>query len=204
MTRTLYRALLRLYPRAFRERYQDELLETFTQARTCRRSGPLFADTFRSLLRQWVRTARGPAPSPRSSGLSFYTAPSRAIGAAVLLPGVILAGAAFGLVGIAIVNGAPSGTMQLPRVLTASPNAPLPRRAPRIGRAGALHVGSLEGLFRSLDVDGDGKLSYAELRRIVDPRLRRKLTLADVNVDGYITRDEARRWGKSLREVMSH
>jgi hypothetical protein len=53
MRRFLYRALIALHPRRFRERFGDEMLCVFDEAdgdRTAR----LFADVVLSLLRQWV------------------------------------------------------------------------------------------------------------------------------------------------------
>lgn len=53
MTRLLYRGLVRLHPRAFRERFGDEMLSVFDEAASTG-SAAFFADGLESLLRQWL------------------------------------------------------------------------------------------------------------------------------------------------------
>jgi hypothetical protein len=54
MTRTLYRFLLRLHPREFREEFAEEMLWIFDQAGHNFSAVPLFADALESLGRQWL------------------------------------------------------------------------------------------------------------------------------------------------------
>ena len=50
----LYRFLLRVHPRAFRERFADEMMATFEEAATNQSVFALFADCFISVTRQWL------------------------------------------------------------------------------------------------------------------------------------------------------
>lgn len=54
MTRSVYRALLRLHPPEFRRRFAAEMLWIFDEAAEVHGSLSLLADGFVSLLRQWV------------------------------------------------------------------------------------------------------------------------------------------------------
>ena len=59
MMRWLYLCLLRLHPRAFRERFSEEMVDIFDSEAERRRRGPLLVDALISLFRQWVlRPAR--------------------------------------------------------------------------------------------------------------------------------------------------
>ncbi|HTZ74808.1 MAG TPA: hypothetical protein VMB47_12870 [Candidatus Aquilonibacter sp.] len=53
MNRLFYRGLIRLHPRAFRERFGDEMLCIFDEASRLG-SGRFIADAFASLARQWL------------------------------------------------------------------------------------------------------------------------------------------------------
>jgi hypothetical protein len=52
--RSLYRLLVRLHPRPFRDRFETEMLLVFADAATKNREVWLIADAMRSLFRQWV------------------------------------------------------------------------------------------------------------------------------------------------------
>jgi hypothetical protein len=54
MTRTAYRALLKLHPPRFRERYAEEMAWIFDEAAATREKAFLFCDGLVSLARQWV------------------------------------------------------------------------------------------------------------------------------------------------------
>jgi hypothetical protein len=54
MTRILYRLLLRLHPRDFREEFAGEMLWIFDEAGRSFGALPLFADAVESLVRQWL------------------------------------------------------------------------------------------------------------------------------------------------------
>ena len=53
--RTLYRFLLRVHPRAFRERFAEELLWIYDKSLPQQGSPRLCADGLASLVRQWLR-----------------------------------------------------------------------------------------------------------------------------------------------------
>ena len=54
MNRTLYRRLIGLHPRAFRLRFEPELLWIFDESRDESGAAPLVYDAAISLLRQWL------------------------------------------------------------------------------------------------------------------------------------------------------
>jgi hypothetical protein len=54
MTRALYRFLLFLHPRHFRERFADEMLSIFDEIFTSRERAVLLFDALRSLAFQWL------------------------------------------------------------------------------------------------------------------------------------------------------
>lgn len=64
MTHPLYRLLLRLHPRAFRERFAPEMLWIFEESN---QPAPLLLDAALSLLRQYAR----PQPSPQPTLAGF-------------------------------------------------------------------------------------------------------------------------------------
>jgi hypothetical protein len=54
MTRILYRLLLRLHPREFREEFAGEMLWIFDESEQSLGALPLFTDALESLVRQWL------------------------------------------------------------------------------------------------------------------------------------------------------
>ena len=54
MMRALYSGLLRVHPRAFRERFANEMLCIYDEIPTKAERGPLFYDALRSLAVQWL------------------------------------------------------------------------------------------------------------------------------------------------------
>jgi hypothetical protein len=54
MTRRLYRFLLSLHPREFREEFAEEMLWIFDEAGRAVGALPLLADALESLVRQWL------------------------------------------------------------------------------------------------------------------------------------------------------
>jgi hypothetical protein len=54
MIRAVYSALLRLHPRAFRDRFAGEMLCIFDEIPVNTERAPLFYDALRSLLVQWL------------------------------------------------------------------------------------------------------------------------------------------------------
>lgn len=54
MTRMLYRWMVCLHPRAFRQEFAADMMWIFDEASTADGVGPLFADGLVSLARQWL------------------------------------------------------------------------------------------------------------------------------------------------------
>lgn len=110
MFRLLYRCLLRLHPRRFRERFAEEMLCIFDEAAASRGAPALLGDSFLSLVRQWAFRPAWPAPAgaaaaPGSDGMPvFYTCGNSMPRPGALLNGMILSVAAFGVVSFAIGN----------------------------------------------------------------------------------------------------
>lgn len=105
MGRLLYRCLLRLHPRGFRQHYGQEMLWIFDQEAKQRKAVALFGDALASLVRQWA--LRSPAPvtaaEPQFAGTpAFHTFDSSRPQTAALVNGVILSIASFSLVSFAI------------------------------------------------------------------------------------------------------
>jgi Ca2+-binding EF-hand superfamily protein len=97
MTRWLYILLLRLHPRAFKQRFGDEMLAIFDQSGE---RGSLMADGFLSLARQW--TLRQPSfafsPTTAPDGVPlFYSAEAEIPRFSALMPGALVALLVFGL-----------------------------------------------------------------------------------------------------------
>ena len=91
MTRWLYILLLRLHPRAFKQRFGDEMLAIFDQSGE---RGSLMADGFLSLARQW--TLRQPSfafsPTTAPDGVPlFYSAEAEIPRFSALMPGALVA-----------------------------------------------------------------------------------------------------------------
>lgn len=78
MVRQLYILLIRLHPRAFRERFGDEMLSIFDQSASQGSRAWLFADALSSTLRQHVLrpvAERAPSPLPyNSDGVPLFVA----------------------------------------------------------------------------------------------------------------------------------
>jgi CubicO group peptidase (beta-lactamase class C family) len=80
MSRALYRGLLYLHPRAFRQRFAEEMLCIFDEAAATHGVLGLFADGFVSLMRQWVvrpeswHLPLAAAVRPASAGSSTFFA----------------------------------------------------------------------------------------------------------------------------------
>jgi hypothetical protein len=98
MTRWIYILLLRMHPRAFRQRFGDEILEIFDQSD---QKAPLIGDGLASLFRQRVLRPHAAAFSPTvaSDGVPlFYSAEAEVPRAGVLMPGALITLVAFGLI----------------------------------------------------------------------------------------------------------
>jgi Ca2+-binding EF-hand superfamily protein len=130
MVRGLYLFLLRLHPRAFRERFADEMLWIFEQESTSRRGFELLADACVSLFRQRVLRRRqepsvirfADAKQGQPAALMFLTLDTPPLRRTAFLNGTALAFLSFTLVTFAIGRG----SVTSPRFLI---GAEQPRRA---------------------------------------------------------------------------
>ncbi len=100
MLRWLYRCLILLHPRSFRQRFSEELLESFDEASVCHGVAWLFADIFGSVFRQWaLRTEfRRPVVATVNSPIFRSLATYKPRPAALLNGGFISAAALFAVV----------------------------------------------------------------------------------------------------------
>lgn len=109
--RGVYVALLRLHPKAFRQRFAEEMLWIFDQAAAEQGAGRLLLDALTSLARQWLVRPEYPeeplaAQSPHTvGGPTFHSLESSRPRTALLLQGGMLSLAAFSLVVFAIGRG---------------------------------------------------------------------------------------------------
>ncbi|MFN0106300.1 MAG: EF-hand domain-containing protein [Bryobacteraceae bacterium] len=109
MGRWLYIALLRLHPRAFRERFGDEMIHIFDEEGRGPSSTALLLDGVNSLFRQWVRRPARQQPSlSMASPVTppgvpvFQTFESYSIRRGALVNGVVLSIVLFGVVNFSI------------------------------------------------------------------------------------------------------
>jgi len=110
MLRRLYICMLRLHPRAFRQRFADEMLSIFDQAAGNAAAFTLLLDGFLSLARQWGlrpqfwrELSAAPSPQPASDAIpSFQSLDPFRPRAAAVIHGVVLSTAVFCLTCFAI------------------------------------------------------------------------------------------------------
>ncbi len=96
MTRRLYMFLLRMHPRAFRQRFGDEMLGIFDQSAE---KSSLLADGFVSYFRQWTLRRHEVAFSPTTADVPlFYSAETEVPRAGAFMPGALISLVAFGLI----------------------------------------------------------------------------------------------------------
>jgi hypothetical protein len=211
MTRRLYRLLLRLHPRRFRERYADEMLWIFDESGG---GGRLLGDAAASLVRQWAfRDGPEEASARTASGApAFFTFDNSGPRPAALGHGVLLSVAAFLLLAMLIPHGGRRATLAAGRAwdaawqrVSAAANA---SPAPVLFREAApsriaLDLGRLDGdgvvsaldtiaappsavvrvnlALVLLDSDRDGRISLAEIAGAPAA-----LRAADRNGDGWL------------------
>lgn len=84
MLRPLYRCLVRLHPRMFRDRFGGEMLWIFEEAAACGGAAALFADGLRSLFRQWL--LRSDAWKMAAGGAVSFVFICGMLGAAAIRP----------------------------------------------------------------------------------------------------------------------
>ena len=96
MTRLVYILLLRLHPRAFRQRFGDEMLGIFDQFPE---KSSLLADGFVSFFRQWTLRRHEVAFSPTAADVPlFYSAGPETPRAGAFMNGALITLVAFGLI----------------------------------------------------------------------------------------------------------
>lgn len=96
MTRRVYILLLWLHPRAFRQRFGDEMLGIFDQSAE---KGSLLADGFVSFFRQWTLRRHDVVFSPTSADVPlFYSAAPEVPRASAFMNGALITLVAFGLI----------------------------------------------------------------------------------------------------------
>jgi hypothetical protein len=132
MLRPLYRCLLRLHPRTFRQRYGEEMLWIFDESTSATDRASLLIDGLVSLIRQclarpanWEK-AEVVSPAVRSAnGVPlFQTVEITAPRSTALLNGMLLSLGVFSALAVVISHGRTSGSLQLPRVIVVPENIP--------------------------------------------------------------------------------
>jgi hypothetical protein len=96
MTRRLYILLIRLHPRAFRQRFGEEMLGIFDQSA---QKSSLLADGFVSYFRQWTLRRHEVALSPTTADVPlFYSAAPEVPAASAFMNGALITLVSFGLI----------------------------------------------------------------------------------------------------------
>ena len=188
MTRRLYSALLRLYPRPFREEYGEEMLSVFDQAPASRRPAFLLETAVAVVRRRFTSPQESATPS---SGLSLYTTPAGALSVRAVVPGIVVSAGLFGLISWAIAHGAPSGEMRLPQVIVEPTD--LPSAAFLTLEEDDEEEPWYVSFLAAFDDDGDGAISDFERMAIRDERLRDALAAADFDRNHIVTLEEMER-----------
>jgi Ca2+-binding EF-hand superfamily protein len=208
MLRRLYIRLLWMHPAAFRQRFGDEMLEIFEDARGLRASARLIADGCVSCLRQWTlrREFRRPEPAAADALLFHMFEPYQPRPAALLNGGLLAMAVLCGLVlaigrggrgrafsigahrsapGLFRVDRAPVEEASLDTTVTVPPDAEDPARPIALAYFQSICV------LGALDADGDLVISPAEIRAA--PAALRRL---DTDGDGSLSAGEC-----GLREI---
>ena len=152
--RAIYRALLRLHPRRFREEYCGEMLWIFDREVKSPMPYRLFWDVVRSLIRQWAVRPNPALLMAESEGApAFRLLDDSSFGSARftngLLAAVLLLGPIFSAV---IAHGGYPGTLRIPTIFTYRELPPENFDFDRWRLA-------------ALDTDGDGWISLQERSR---------------------------------------
>jgi hypothetical protein len=204
--RILYAFLLRLHPRRFRERFTEEMLDVFEEARGTLGAGRLMADAIVSLIRQWVSR---PQPQPATGNTAelasgvpmFRTFERYTPRLAALLQGAVLSAIVFCALVFAAINGARpfkfligspdprSGVLSVTRssIEPKTPDATVRVPPPAIDpwRNFASHYFKIIYVLDALDANHDYVISADEIAAA--PAVLRRL---DLNGDGKLTAEE--------------
>ncbi len=199
MTRLLYRALLRLHPKSFRDRFGDEMLLAFDDVRVSHGATRLLADQIASLSRQWTRTTPPTLAATSAAGPVFHIFEPRP-----LPPFAIIAGGTAAVLLLFTVQFATNHWTSFHLTVGAWRGTAQPAAnglAPGLSSPGAIAVGSgpmadpwTEAaqkyiahlpVLRVLDTNIDGQLSRKEMQNA--PAALRAL---DKNQDGLLSLEE--------------
>jgi hypothetical protein len=204
--RFLYSCLLRLHPRRFRERFAEEMMNVFDEARGTLGTGRLLADAIASLVRQWMfRPEQQPVPASAAKVSSevamFHTFDTYKPGRIALAQGAALSAIFFGALLFAANNGARPLRFLIgshdPRpslfsVTRSSIESAVPDATVRVPQPVAdpwydfaSHYFKIIYVLDALDANHDYVISASEIA--VAPAALRKL---DVNGDGKLTAEE--------------
>lgn len=218
MIRALYRCLLHLHPRRFRQRFAGEMLWIFDQAAESRGAVPLLADAGLSLCRQWIfrsefhqepsSGAAGPPSVPTAP--AFYLCASDLPRPGPMLHGIILSVGVFAAFSFLMGHGGryrafllgshhPGHSHLLPVPASAIPERELSAEV-KVKPDSALQAHDplrrfISGYFRQilvlsvLDTNHDLTLSAAEIANAA-----RLLPRLDTNGDGKLTVEECARY----------
>lgn len=114
-----YRALLCLHPEPFRRKYAREMLWVFDQEVKTNKPYRLLWDAAGSLVRQRLRDSSPPRCAAADRAPAFHVLEGDSLGVARIASGVLVAGAAFGIVLTAVINhGAYPGALMIPTIYT--------------------------------------------------------------------------------------
>jgi len=206
IVRDVYRCLLRLHPRAFRDEYAEEMLWVFDEE--ARRGTPywLLWDGARSLVRRRL-LRHDPARRRVVAGPGFLTLEENGLGTGRLVAGLAAATLLFGLVFGAIVeSGHVSGRLRVLTIYTFQDAArPKAAAAKTESRTAASTPATPPFAERALDSNASSEGGDPTVYRLHETetdrreQVMRALTLLDLNGDGWIDRDErseraAKRW----------
>jgi len=211
MTRQLYTLLLRLHPRAFRDRFGEEMLAIYDQSA---QKLSVLGDGLVSLFRQ--RTLRGSEPALSRTATAdgvplFYSASPEVPRAGAFLPGTLVTFVAFGLIcftmghrwrQMSLIVGShhPSPSHLLGAHTDAQPVADLPAEikvTPYPFHPPVSPYFQLILVLAALDADQDNVISAAEMESA--PAALWKL---DKDHDGKLSAEECGRMEASFDAVM--
>ncbi len=196
MMRRLYILLLRLHPRAFRQRFGDEMLGIFDESAE---KVPLMTDGIASLFRQWAFRRHEPATVTPDGAILFYLSEPEIPSMSVLMPAALIALLAFSVIsftmshrwrqtGLIVGSHHPSPSHLLPARTDARPVEDLPAE---VKMTPYPYHPPVSAYFRyilvlgALDADQDNVISAAEIENAPA-----RLWMLDANHDGKLSAEE--------------
>lgn len=191
MLRPLYRCLLRLHPRTFRQRYGEEMLWIFDESTGAAERASLLVDGLVSLVRQCLarpaNREKGEMISPAARSADgvplFQAVEVTAPRSTALLNGMLLSIGVFSALTMVISQGKPSGVVRLPRIVVVPDNippeeipAPPSITHPNLGRIGELVLsdGSPGTAAAAEAITGERVLALQRTQAVVTARRLRQ------------------------------